>query len=64
MVKTAAPFSIHVYSPYGLVESGWKRTENQITYQIHVPANTTAELILSGLESRTLGAGTYTIETE
>ncbi len=49
-------------SPYGKVESRWKRTGEKTTYQICVPANTTAKLVLLGQESRTLCAGTYTIE--
>lgn len=33
-------------SPYGKIESGWKREGNQIHYTVTIPANTTARVFL------------------
>ena len=46
-------------SPYGLVESGWEKTENGIKYTVSIPANTMAEVVLPTGERRILCAGTY-----
>ena len=35
-------------SMYGKIVSGWERNGKQIKYKISVPANTTAEIFLSG----------------
>ncbi|MEI3412627.1 MAG: alpha-L-rhamnosidase C-terminal domain-containing protein [Blautia sp.] len=35
-------------SMYGKIVSGWERNGKQIKYKISVPANTTAEVCLSG----------------
>ena len=35
-------------SMYGKIVSGWERNGKQIKYKISVPANTTAEICLSG----------------
>ena len=46
-------------SPYGLVESGWEKTDNGVKYIVSVPANTMAEVLLPNGERRILCAGTY-----
>lgn len=46
-------------SPYGLVESGWEKTDNGIKYRVSIPANTMAEVILPTGERRILCAGKY-----
>ncbi len=46
-------------SVYGLVESGWKRADDKLTYTITVPANTTAEIVLPGACAQTVTAGTH-----
>ena len=48
-------------SPYGLVRSGWKKSDEGILYEISIPANTTAEVILPTGEHRVLSAGDYEI---
>ena len=51
-------------SPYGKVKSSWRWTGEKVTYQIYVPANTTAELVLPGQKNKILYAGTYTVEVK
>ncbi len=46
-------------SPYGLVESGWEKTEHGIRYTVTIPANTTAKLILSEGKTDILSAGRH-----
>ena len=50
-------------SPYGKVESSWKREGEKTIYHIHIPANTTAELLLAGAEAKRLQPGDYTFES-
>ena len=33
-------------SPYGLIKSEWKRIQNEIIWDVQIPANTTAEIIV------------------
>lgn len=51
-------------SPCGLVESGWEKYGNGIKYSFLIPANTTAEIVLSDGKIRNLKAGRYVIELE
>lgn len=46
-------------SIYGLVQSGWQKTESGYTYEITIPSNTTADIILPGGTVKTVTAGTY-----
>lgn len=46
-------------SPYGLIQSSWKLTEAGTEYRFTIPANTTAQVLLSGMEPMTLGSGSY-----
>ena len=46
-------------SPYGKVISSWKRTGDNITYEIVIPANTVARVILPYGREEMLGAGTH-----
>jgi alpha-L-rhamnosidase len=47
-------------SIYGEVKVRWEKKGERFVYQIHIPANTTAELHLPGAEKRALEAGDYT----
>lgn len=49
-------------SPYGKVESGWKKGENSTVFTVAIPANTTAEVILPTGERRIVSAGKYEME--
>lgn len=49
-------------SPYGLVESGWEKTDIGLRYTVTIPANTTAEVVLPDGECRMLTAGTHVLE--
>ena len=46
-------------SPYGLVESGWEKTDSGIKYTVSIPANTMAEVVLPTGERRILCSGKY-----
>lgn len=49
-------------SPYGMVESGWQKNENGTKYEITIPANCTAEVILPSGARKILSAGCYEME--
>lgn len=49
-------------SIYGKVVSGWERKDEKTVFTVSVPSNTTATLILPGMEQRELSAGEYTFE--
>ena len=57
---THAKASYH--SPYGLVESGWQKYENGLKYEITVPSNCMAEVVLPGGDRRILSVGHYEME--
>lgn len=46
-------------SIYGMVESGWEKTEDGYIYEITVPANCEARICLPGREPVAVGAGSY-----
>ena len=46
-------------SPYGKVVSSWKKTEDNITYEIVIPANTAARVILPHGREEMVNAGTH-----
>ena len=46
-------------SPYGKVVSSWKKTEDNITYEIVIPANTVARVVLPYGREEMAGAGTH-----
>ncbi len=46
-------------SIFGEVESGWKKENNKYTYQITIPANCTADIILPNGEKHAIVAGNY-----
>ena len=49
-------------SVYGRVESGWKKENGKCSFDIAVPANCTAEIVLPETESQTVSAGVYHFE--
>ena len=44
---------------YGMIRSAWEKKDGGIEYRFEIPANTTAEVLLPGRESETLGSGSY-----
>jgi alpha-L-rhamnosidase len=53
-------------SPYGLIKSDWKRENNQVIWDIEIPANTTASLefptgykAVNQLSTKIVGSGRY-----
>lgn len=49
-------------SIYGKVYSGWKKENGKYVYDIEIPANTTAEIILPDNTVKTVTAGSYRFE--
>lgn len=49
-------------SIYGNVTSGWKRKDGKVTYEITIPENTTATIVIDG-KATEVEAGTYQFET-
>jgi alpha-L-rhamnosidase len=48
-----------IETPYGMVESAWQREQKGITFQVSIPANTSATIILPNGKSYSVGAGKY-----
>jgi len=47
-------------SVYGIVKSSWKKLEDgRMEYNIEIPANTTADIVLPGKQMETVTAGVY-----
>lgn len=59
-------FTASFQSPYGLIVSTWKREKKKITYQVTIPANSSAMLILpdyvKGNKTVKLDAGHHTFQ--
>ena len=51
-----------IETPHGRIESSWEKKGEKISYRCRIPANTTAQLILGGINTQ-LGSGTYVFET-
>ncbi len=49
-------------SPYGRVEVRWERAGSGCHYEVSVPANTMATIVLPGQEARVVAAGTYSFD--
>lgn len=47
-------------SPFGKISSAWKYTDDSVEFEIEIPANTQADIILPGGERHTVSAGKYT----
>lgn len=46
-------------SLYGKVAVAWKKEEKNIAYEIEIPANTTAQVLLPDGRQESLGTGKY-----
>ncbi len=51
-------------SAYGEVRSSWKKEGGKTIYQVEIPANCTAELLLPGREAEEIGPGIHNYEIE
>lgn len=49
-------------SVYGTVKSGWQKENGKTLFEIEIPANTTAEIILQNGTTKTVFAGNYCLE--
>lgn len=50
-------------SPYGKVESSWRKTESGCEFTIIIPGNTTAEILLPDGSRKVVESGTYCFQT-
>lgn len=48
-------------SPYGRIESSWKKTKNNIEYTFTVPSNTSATLVIDGKKIKELHPGSHNL---
>jgi alpha-L-rhamnosidase len=49
------------HSPYGLIKTGWQKTNAVFRLNVTIPANTTAEIYLPGnSKPKKTGSGNYT----
>ena len=46
-------------SPYGTITSSWKKTLQQVEWDVQIPCNTTADVCLPDGTIRTIGSGKY-----
>ena len=46
-------------TPYGTIESKWRKTLQHLDWHVVVPCNTTADVYLPGGSVKTVGSGTY-----
>ena len=46
-------------SPYGTIKSHWKKTLQHLDWDVTVPSNTTADVCLPNVETKTIGSGSY-----
>lgn len=51
----------HFDSPYGRIESSWRKNDNNIEYNFRVPENTSATLVLNGKKLKKLSPGQHRI---
>ena len=51
-------------SVYGKIESGWEKEGNGYKFAVTVPANCTAEIVLPGGGTHTVGAGEYSYQVQ
>ncbi len=49
-------------SPYGEVKSSWKKTENGTSFEMEIPSNTAATVILPDGKTKNVKAGRYSYE--
>ena len=49
-------------SVFGLVKSGWKKADNKTIFEIEIPSNTTATIILQNGKTEEVLAGKYEFE--
>ncbi len=52
------------HSPYGPITSNWKKNLQHVSWQVSIPANTTADVYLPNGEVRHIGSGSYTFESD
>lgn len=51
-------------SPYGTIESGWRREGDRTTFNVTIPANTTATISLPDGSTHEAGSGKYEFQTK
>ena len=54
--------NVSYQTPYGKVVSNWKKTLQQLSWDVEIPCNTTAEVHLPDGKVKKIGSGTYHFE--
>jgi alpha-L-rhamnosidase len=49
-------------SPYGRIVSRWKKTLQQLHWEVEIPCNSSATVVLPGGEERTIGSGRHVFD--
>ena len=47
-------------SPYGVIKTAWKRESGKVVFELEIPANVTALVLISGMTEQNVGSGKYT----
>ncbi len=51
-------------TPYGLLESNWKKDTKRLLWEVNIPCNTTAEVYLPDSTIKRIGSGKYTFDVK
>lgn len=58
-IQNASHADVTYQSPYGKIVSRWRKTLQQLEWDVEIPANTTAEVCLPDGSVKTIGSGAY-----
>jgi alpha-L-rhamnosidase len=47
-------------SPYDMIRTKWQRENQQVTFNVEIPANVIATLLVPGMDEKVVGSGKYT----
>lgn len=61
-IQDCSHANVSYQTPYGKVVSNWKKTLQQLSWDIEIPCNTTAEVHLPDGKVKKIGSGTYHFE--
>jgi len=51
--------NVSYISPYGTIESNWKKNLQHVEWDVRIPCNTTADICLPDSTTKTIGSGSY-----
>ena len=61
-IQDCSHANVSYQTPYGKVVSNWKKTLQQLSWDVEIPCNTTAEVHLPDGKVKKIGSGTYHFE--